>query len=234
MQQAQQQQQAILERLDRYITSQQAGDATDRNPSSKGKEKAVGNDNIGPLAKGAEEKKISRDQQKDQESTSNNVDKRWRIDDTGYFDPQVGGYKEVVHCVREVAWQKGYKLIAMNISTMFQNEAYTWYAHELIDQQKFQLKNATSIEPWCEAIKARFKRPDYKLVEKLLALSYTRNDVRQRRDLVVFHYQVLTIYDEIVTANAATNAISYYLNRMEGTLRNQLINFEHTDIAAFI
>ena len=120
-------------------------------------------------------------------------DKRWRPDDIGEFDG-TGDVQAFVDRIRSVASLKGYRLVQTNLVTLLKGVAFNWYHYELSDHTKdLSLNAASSIEPWCLALIARFKQSHSELISQLEASRYTRRDASNKKDATAYIQDVMRL-----------------------------------------
>ena len=120
---------------------------------------------------------------------------RFRPEEIGYFEGN--DVQAFVDRVRTVALAKTPRLILNNISTLLRGVPLKWYLYELQEVTKFALINAPSVEPFCEALKARFAPEAPELVAKLHQMTYTRKDAASKRDATEFVQDVIQITSQL-------------------------------------
>ena len=121
------------------------------------------------------------------------ADKRWRPEEIGNFDG-TGDVIAFVDRIRSVAKLKGHRLVQANLVTLLKDVAFNWYHYELSEHtRELSLNAATSIEPWCLALIARFQQSHSQLISQLESSRYTRKDAADKKDATAYVQEVMRL-----------------------------------------
>lgn len=119
-------------------------------------------------------------------------DKRWRPEEIGEFDG-TGDVYAFTDRMKNVAFNKGAKLVVTNISTLLKEKAFNWYQYELPEVTKWALNSSLILDPWCQALIERFRPSHSDLMTQLEACHYTRKDAANKKDATVYIQDVMRI-----------------------------------------
>lgn len=126
-------------------------------------------------------------------------DERWRPEEIGHYD----GTGDAQAFVKSVANFRGHRLVQAILVTLFkadkdnknrdENLGFNWYHCELKEDEKAAFHQASSMDPWCDAIMKRFGPRYIDIVSKLGACSYTRRDATNKEDATGYIQKVLRL-----------------------------------------
>ena len=171
--------------------------------------------------------------------------KRYRVADISYFDPDATEEKESTTSdvfvftdrVKEVATLKPTRLVQLNLRQNLLTSAARWHDYEIDDFQKQELRHpAVGVSAWIEALMQRFRPEQADTLHELNEARYTRHDAANKNDSVAFLHTILRLIRPVGNGGLTMfDRLAMTYERFEAPLRLTLLPSEpYTTVEAFV
>ena len=184
-------------------------------------------------------------------SNGNNGANGWRIEDLGYFNPDLPDpadtpvktisshayYRDVyvfVEHLKDLQAINGEELVRSNIHASLRGTALDWYTVELTEFERRSLRRLPLSDGWYAVLVARFRLRASQALNKLRDLSYGPEEVLKGKSARAFAQTVFR-YSQAAGLSSQNNQLTQAWTKLHPNLRRNIPEpKETTEVAEFL